>query len=351
MPFNRTPTRRGRLLATRVVLPCSPMAFLEALELRKRVSADFELQPLSLALEPGEKWVVAGSTGSGKSTLLKMMAGLEQPDGGEVRFEGKRVKGPAERLIPGHEKIAYLSQHFELRHHYRVEELLDRVNALPYREALWIYDLCRITPLLHRKEHELSGGERQRVATARLLVQRPSVLLLDEPFSNLDRHHKTIMQAVIADIGAELSITCLLVTHDPLDALSWADRILVLRGGQEVQRGRPETLYRQPGSEYVAGLFGPYNLLTAAQVAAFSDSMAFRVGRHDIGVRPEGLRLAPPTDVGARGTVSALYFYGSHYEADVRVAGDPVRVRIHGDTAAPGQEVSVQVDPAQVWYV
>ena len=327
------------------------MAFLEAWELRKRVSADFELQPLSLSLAVGEKWVVAGSTGSGKSTLLKMMAGLEQPDGGEVRYEGKRVKGPAERLIPGHEKIAYLSQHFELRHHYRVEEILDRVNSLPYREAMWIYDLCRIAPLLHRKEHELSGGERQRVATARLLVQRPSVLLLDEPFSNLDRHHKTIMQGVIADIGAELGITCLLVTHDPLDALSWADQILVLQGGREAQRGRPETLYRQPQTEYVAGLFGPYNLLTAAQVAAFSDSMAFHLGRHDIGVRPEGLRLTSLSEAGARGIVTNLYFYGSHYEAEVRVGGDSLRVQTRGETVAPGQEVTVQIDPAQVWYV
>ncbi|GAB4091382.1 ABC transporter ATP-binding protein [Flaviaesturariibacter terrae] len=327
------------------------MAFLVVDAVQKRVGSDFTLEPISFTVEQGKKWAIAGATGSGKSTLLKIIGGLEQADNGSVLFEGKRVKGPLEKLIPGHDKIAYLSQHFELRHHYRVRELLERVNQLPYREALWIYDVCRINHLLERKEHELSGGEKQRVATARLLVQQPALLLLDEPFSNLDRQHKALMQSVIRDIGGELGITCLLVTHDPPDALSWADEVLVLQEGQCVQTAPPHTVYRQPVTEYVAGLFGAYNLLTAAQVAAFSDSMSFAVQRRDIGIRPEGLRLRPLSEPGARGIVEHLYFYGSHYEADVRVAGDTLRVRCLEDNAAAGQEVSVLIDPAQLWYV
>ncbi|RYY82284.1 MAG: ABC transporter ATP-binding protein, partial [Chitinophagaceae bacterium] len=244
------------------------MAFLDVVSIEKRVGADFTLLPLSFSVAMGEKWAIAGATGSGKSTLLKIIGGLEQPDAGNVFLEGKRVEGPLEKLIPGHERIAYLSQHFELRHHYRVVELLERVNQLSEEEAGRIYEVCRIAHLLARKEHELSGGEKQRVATARLLVQKPSLLLLDEPFSNLDRTHKALMQSVIGDIGAALGITCMLITHDPPDALSWADQLLVLRDGVVAQQGSPQQLYRQPHSEYVAGLLGPYNLLTAAQVAA-----------------------------------------------------------------------------------
>jgi ABC-type sugar transport system ATPase subunit len=327
------------------------MAFLEVHDITKRVGSDFCLAPISLQTEVGQKWAIAGATGSGKSTLMKIIAGLEQPDSGRVLFEGGRVAGPDEKLLPGHPRIAYLSQHFELRHHYRVEELLEYTNKLPYREALWIYDVCRITHLLHRKEHELSGGEKQRVATARLLIQQPSLLLLDEPFSNLDRPHKTVMQAVIRDIGAELGISCLLVTHDPLDSLSWADTILVLQEGKEVQRATPAELYRQPVSEYVAGLFGPYNLLTKAQSEAFAGVTAFPVNGRQIGIRPEGLRLTQLSAPGARGIVEHLYFYGSHSEADVRIGGDVLRVRVAGEHYAPGQEVSVDIDPAQVWFV
>lgn len=327
------------------------MSFLEVTEIRRRVGTDFELQPISFSVNRGEKWVVAGATGSGKSTLLKMIAGLEQPDGGTVHFEGKRIKGPMERLLPGHEKIAYLSQHFELRHHYRVEEILDKMNVLPAHEAMWIYDLCRISHLLKRKENELSGGERQRVAAARLLVQKPSVLLLDEPFSNLDRRHKEIMQAVIHDIGGELGITCVLVTHDPLDSLSWADQILVLEGGREAQRGTPQDLYFRPATEYVAGLFGAYSLLTLAQAEAFSGITTFNAHGHDIGVRPESLYLLPPSQPGARGIVHQLYFYGSHYEADVVVAGGRLRARVAPGHWAKGQEVSVGIDTATVFLV
>jgi ABC-type sugar transport system ATPase subunit len=327
------------------------MGFLEVRNISKQVGADFHLAPLSFELNAGEQWAIAGATGSGKSTLLKILAGLEQPDDGTVLFNGERVLGPLEKLLPGHPKIAYLSQHFELRHHYRVEELLEYANKLPYREALWIWDVCRITHLMHRKEHELSGGEKQRVATARLLIQQPALLLLDEPFSNLDRNHKTIMQSVIRDIGAELGISCLLVTHDPLDSLSWADNILVLQEGREVQRAAPETLYRHPASEYVAGLFGPYNLLTPAQADAFAGVTTFHINGRNIGVRPEGLNLAPLSEPGARGMVQRLYFYGSHFEAEVSIGGDNLRVRVAAEQYSPGQEVSVGIDPAQVWYV
>jgi ABC-type sugar transport system ATPase subunit len=327
------------------------MPFLSVQQLVKPVGEAFLLGPVSFEINKGEKWAIAGATGSGKSTLLKIIAGLEQTESGQVFFENSRILGPEEKLIPGHSKIAYLSQHFELRHHYKVEEILSYANKLPYREAMWIYDLCRISHLLERKEHQLSGGERQRVATARLLIQQPELLLLDEPFSNLDRSHKNIMQSVIRDIGSELGISCLLVTHDPLDSLSWAAHILVLQEGKEVHRGSPEELYRKPGSEYVAGLFGPYNCFTEAQIIAFAHIMPIEVAGHKYGIRPEGLAAGPLYDAGARGHIEDLYFYGSHAEAAVRVAGDILLVRVVPGHYSKGQEVSIIPDPAQLFTV
>ena len=237
----------------------------------KQVGKDFALQEISFIQQSHQKIAIAGATGSGKTTLLKIIGGRAQADSGEVFFENKRVPGLAEKLIPGHPGIAYLSQHFELRNNYRVEEELAYTNSLSDKKAAAIYKVCRIDHLLQRKTDQLSGGERQRIALARLLTAAPRLLLLDEPFSNLDPIHKNNLKAVIHDIGEKLKITCILVSHDPLDTLSWADEILVLQDGRLLQRGSPERVYRQPVSEHAAGLFGKYNLLDPVQAAVFGN--------------------------------------------------------------------------------
>src|SRR5580692_2230502 len=150
------------------------------------------LSGISFVQQKGQKLALAGATGSGKSTLLKMIAGLLQPDEGEIWLDGQRVRGPLETLVPGHPGVAYLSQHFELWNNYRVGEILSYANDLSDEEAGTLYEMCRIDRLLGRRTDQLSGGERQRIALARLLVKPPRLLLLDEPYSNLDRIHKEI---------------------------------------------------------------------------------------------------------------------------------------------------------------
>ncbi|GAA4324934.1 ABC transporter ATP-binding protein [Flaviaesturariibacter amylovorans] len=327
------------------------MPFLEVNGLTKAIGTSFRLEPIDLVQAAGQRLAIAGATGSGKSTLLKLIAGLAQPDAGTVHLESARVLGADEKLLPGHPRIAYLSQHYELRHHYRVEELLEYANKLPYREALWIYDVCRITHLLQRKEHELSGGEKQRVATARLLIQQPALLLLDEPFSNLDRAHKTVMQQVLHDIGSELGITCLLVTHDPLDSLSWAEEILVLQEGRRVQQAAPQLLYRQPANEYVAGLFGPYNLFSPGLADAFAGTMALPASGRKALLRPEHLRLAPVSEPGARGIIQRLRYFGAHWEADVLVGNATLTVHCAQEQWRTGDEVSVVPQPDTLWFL
>jgi len=216
------------------------------------------LKNLGFSQRKGRRLAIVGETGSGKSNLLKTIAGLATPSEGAVYFEGTRVLGPLERLIPGQPGIAYLSQHFELWNNYHVQEILSYTNDLSPDEASELYRLCHIDHLLERRTDQLSGGERQRIALARILVHPPRLLLLDEPFSNLDMIHKRILEKVIADSAARFDITCTLVSHDPRDILPWADELLVLRDGRLIRQGTPLEVYSRPENEYTAALLGDY---------------------------------------------------------------------------------------------
>ncbi|AMM52075.1 ABC transporter [Rufibacter sp. DG15C] len=303
------------------------MTFLKVTGIGKLDARGTVLQDISFSQQPKQKIAIAGETGAGKSTLLKIIAGLIQPDAGTVHFEGDRVLGPHEKLVPGHEGIAYLSQQYELPAFLRVEQVLKYANVIGDEEARTLYEICQIEHLLARRTDELSGGERQRIALARLLTSSPSLLLLDEPFSNLDKIHKHTLKTVIQDISQELDITCILVSHDPLDTLSWAEQILVLKDGQLVQTGTPEQIYQQPVNEYVAGLFGEYNLLSANQLLELNQGKT--QGSSDLPsiVRPEQLVLAAPSKQGLNGTVKEVVYYGSFYEILVHTEGGTLLVK------------------------
>jgi len=295
---------------------------------------------VNFSLPKGRKLVVAGETGSGKTTLLKTIAGLAQSDKGKVLFEGQRVLGPAEKLIPGHPGIAYLSQQFELPQHLRIEQVLEYANELPEADAIALFRVCRIDHLMKRKTHQLSGGERQRIALAKLLIGAPRLLLLDEPFSNLDMIHKELLKSVIREIGEKLNITCMLVSHDPLDALSWADEILVIREGRSVQQGTPQQIYRQPSSEYVAGLFGKYNLLEAGN------------GKR-LFVRPEQFKIGKKAFPAAmKGKVLRVSFWGGFYEAEVlSESGARLITQTVDNGLAAGDAVFLLPPWDDVWYL
>jgi iron(III) transport system ATP-binding protein len=312
------------------------------------------LQEVSFTQRQFQKLAIAGATGAGKSTLLQIIAGLIQPTGGEVRFESDRVKGPTEQLMPGHPGIAYLSQHFELPKFLRVEQVLRYANRFGTLDVPTLFEVCRISHLATRQTNQLSGGERQRIALARLLLTAPKLLLLDEPFSNLDRVHKAVLKAVIQDIGDKLGITCLLISHDPTDTLSWAEELLVLENGQLIQQGTPVQIYHHPVNEYTAGLFGDYNLLTGPVAKAFaklSGTKASRQADKRLLVRPEQLTLSATNNGGVLGTVAATRFFGSYSEVDVQVLGTQILVRTTEAAVATGTPVYVSVAAAGGWFM
>ena len=283
------------------------------------------LKETSFKQQRFQKIAIAGETGSGKSTLMKIIGGLVQADGGTVLFENVRVKGPEEVLLPGHPGIAYLSQHFELRNHYRVEELLSYSNKLSDEDAENIYKVCRITHLMKRKNDQLSGGEKQRIALAKLLITSPRLLLLDEPFSNLDMIHKNILKSVIHDLGEKLEVTCMLISHDAPDILSWADEIIIMKDGEIIQQGTPEVIYNKPVNEYTAALFGRYNLIKGQFI------------------RPEKIKIVKEDKHTLKGKINKILFFGSYYELEVQVSDNIIRVNVVECTLKKGDTVHLSV--------
>lgn len=296
-------------------------------------------------MESGHKIGIAGETGAGKSSLLKMMAGLLQPDGGTILFEGVRVLGPDEQLLPGHGGIAYLSQHYELLNHYRVSEYLQLTCLLETKEAAHLYSLCKIDHLLDRKTTALSGGERQRVALAGALGKKPRLLLLDEPFSNLDMLQKENIKEVLAKVTGSLSVTPLIVSHDATDLLSWADTILLLQKGKIVQQGSPRSIYLHPHNRYCAGLLGPYSEVSGNWLASHFGHWRPTTTQNLIYLRPEQLDIhtGPLPAASMEATVTSVSFMGPYFLVDTVCKGQSLKVSTPKTSFQKGQLVHLSL--------
>jgi ABC-type sugar transport system ATPase subunit len=326
------------------------MMLLSVLHISKKQQETPVLKDVSFTVERFQKIAVAGETGSGKSTLLKIAAGLVQPDQGEVYFENERVLGPDEQLLPGHKSIAYLSQHFELRNNYRVEEILEMANKLPEDAAKIIYEVCRISHLLKRKTDQLSGGEKQRIAMARLLISSPRLLILDEPYSNLDMIHKTILKDVITGISERLKTTVLLISHDPADTLSWADMIIVMKGGQIIQKDTPKNIYYRPVDPYTAALFGKFNSISSASSHHLIPLKDLEFNEKKLFVRPENLQIVNKQEDAIRGQILSIVFHGSLYELEIALANENVIVSTIDNKFKTGDWVYLAISPGMYSY-
>jgi len=302
------------------------MFLLEVCGVAKNHGGESVNATISFGLPKGQKLAIAGETGSGKTTLLKMMAGLMEPTTGSVLFNGDRILMPSEQLIPGHPKIAFLSQHFELRNNYRVEELLEMANKMEPARARYMYEICRIQHLLSRKTNQISGGEKQRIVLAQLLTTEPSLLLLDEPFSNLDKIHKQIMQDVISDIATHFDTTCVLVSHDAADLLPWANRMLLIKEGAIIRDDHPSTIFYTPQNEYEAELLSACNCISVGIFPIIKYLIPEANDNQQLFVRPSQLCLIKPSGNGFEGTIVGVAFCGSHYLIKLQINGLTLQV-------------------------
>ena len=318
------------------------MALLTIENLSKAWAGNLVVNDLSFSVQVSEQLAIVGETGSGKTTLLKMMGGLLQPDGGHIFLRSQKVPGPDEVLIPGHPKIGYLSQHFELRNNYKVYEIIDMARKIDNTEAEKILDICKVAQLQQRWSDELSGGERQRIALARLLVSGPEILLLDEPFSNLDAAHKRLMQAVLRELCGQMQMTCILVSHDAADVLSWADTVVVMQQGKLVQKASPQKIYHQPVNDYVAALTGDYNKITKGHPLyplTLQDS-----SKPALFVRPQAVRLLQEDSHSVQGIVEQVHFMGSHFLIQVSVGEYSLLSYSLQNMFPEGTRVSIQLE-------
>lgn len=244
------------------------MTFLKILGLRKRYqdAPGMALNDYSLSLGKGQRLAIIGESGSGKSTLLRIIAGLEMQDEGTVTLNGNAILNPAQKLVAGYDEIQLIHQQFKLYPFSTAEENIKRPliqydkKYVEERTSL-LLAFFSLTDKKDRLPKQLSGGEQQKVAIARALSIEPELLLLDEPFSNLDAIQKRILLEELHDIFEEIDLTVIWVTHDLSDALAVADELCVMRAGKIAQQGKAAEIFRNPKNRYIASMFSRLNQL------------------------------------------------------------------------------------------
>jgi len=293
----------------------------------KRFGEHTAVDSVSLVAEPGQLVALLGPSGCGKSTLLRLIAGLERPEKGRIEIAGRDITHapPAER------GVAMVFQNYALFPHLTVAEniifglTVRRVDkAERARRLARAAELLGLQTLLGRKPAQLSGGQRQRVALARAIVAEAPVCLMDEPMSNLDAQLRQQMRSEIRELQQRLGITMLYVTHDQIEAMTMADRVVLMRTGRIEQQGTPRDLYERPASSFVASFIGTpaMNLFPSGD------------GRTLLGVRPEQLRLLPAGQ-GLPARVAAIEYLGAESLLVCEAAGTRIIVRTAADAAHP----------------
>jgi putative spermidine/putrescine transport system ATP-binding protein len=305
----------------------------------------------SLDVADGELVCLLGPSGSGKSTLLRMVGGFETPTSGLMTIDGEDIthvppeKRPTGMVFQSHALWTHMNVGKNLAFGLKLrkvapEEIKRRVEG--------VLDLVGLSGYGGRHVAQLSGGQQQRVALARSLVLEPKILLLDEPFASLDQHLRERLREEVRDIQQRLKITTLFVTHGQDEALSMADRIVVMRDGKTEQIDRPDIVYREPRTPFVAGFIGTMNLIEGTVAngifskAGYSTPLPVSDGPAILAVRPEALDLAVAS-ANAQGKVHRVTDYGTHGLVDLELL-DGTRVKAmvsHPDLFRAGQGVTL----------
>jgi iron(III) transport system ATP-binding protein len=321
------------------------------------------LDGVSLTIEPGELVCLLGHSGCGKTTLLRVAAGVEAPTSGRVLMDGLEVSGPIAFLPPERRGIGLMFQDYALFPHLTIiENVMFGLRDLTANEAETSARraLSRVGLERYALEypHTLSGGEQQRVALARSIAPRPGVLLMDEPFSNLDRRMRDLIRDETVAILRETGATTIVVTHDPEEAMMIADRIVLMRSGQVVQQGSAEEIYTRPVDLFAARFFCDFNEvegivqggLVSTPAGVFPAAHLAEGASAIVCIRPQGVRLRPP-EFCLPGRVVSRRFLGEVDLVHVAVQGldRPLQARVRGNPRTQaGQDVGVDIDQHEV---
>ncbi|WP_127108291.1 ABC transporter ATP-binding protein [Pararhodobacter zhoushanensis] len=339
--------------------------------LTKNYGAVDVIRGVDLDIKSGEFVVFVGPSGCGKSTLLRMIAGLEDISGGDLTIGGRRCND----LEPRDRGIAMVFQSYALYPHMSVRQnmsfglsLAGTPKAKINEDVMAAARILKLEPLLDRKPSQLSGGQRQRVAIGRAIVRQPSVFLFDEPLSNLDAALRMDMRMEIARLHKELGATMIYVTHDQVEAMTLADRIVVLEGGRVQQIGAPIDVYKSPANRFVAGFIGSprMNFLPVSVTAATADTATvsapslapitlpakgFAAGQSAVlGLRPQYLHRQPAPGMSARvsGQVVLVERLGAETVVNLRTSDDQQVLAVLPQDAAfgAGETVDFHFEPA-----
>jgi ABC-type Fe3+/spermidine/putrescine transport system ATPase subunit len=269
------------------------------------------IENISFTINKGQNIAVIGESGCGKSTLLKLIYGLYNLDNGEIFYYNQGIFGPKFNLIPGEDYIKYLAQDFDLMPYITVEENVGKFlsNIYMAEKTTRINELLAMVEMKEFakvKAKYLSGGQQQRVALARVLALEPEILLLDEPFSQIDSFRKNALRRNLFKYFKEKKITCIIATHDSTEALSFSDETIVLCKGKLIAKGTSKDLYENPPNVYTASLFGEVNELKLSNFVDVADAED-----EDLILYPHQLKLDENGKM--KVIIKQCYFKGSHY--------------------------------------
>ena len=334
-------------------------ASLDIQNVRQAFGSTLAVDDVSLAVRPGETVCLLGHSGCGKTTLLRVVAGLERPTSGKIVLAGREVAGPNAFVPPEQRGVGLMFQDYALFPHLSIiDNVMFGLARIPGAKARAIAEsaLARVGLAKFASDypHMLSGGEQQRVALARALAPKPGILLMDEPFSNLDQRMRERIREETMGLLREADATALVVTHDPVEAMMIADRIALMRSGCILQTGSPEELYARPNSLFAARFFCDLNEIEGqARNGRIETPLGVFDAPQDspdacciVCLRPSDLQVSIAGEGGATGTVIRKRFLGESELVTVVAEGltAPVMVKAPaGLRATPGDNVSIRL--------
>jgi iron(III) transport system ATP-binding protein/spermidine/putrescine transport system ATP-binding protein len=291
---------------------------------------------ICFSINEGEIFTILGRSGSGKTTLLRMLSGLEKPDSGVIRIGDNVVFDANTNLAPNQRQIAIVFQNYALLPHLSIAQNIAFGSKASKEEVLQVMQKTKIEMLSSKYPHEISGGQQQRVALARAILDKPKILLLDEPLSNIDTELRAILRAELKEMIKLFGITALFITHDKEDAFYLSDRIAIMDGGDLLQIGTPKEIYNHPNSLYCANFLGKINALPKC----------LSVDEKEVYCRLDAVRLTP--DLKHKAVIKEIVFYGSFYEIALAFEDTTLMAYSFDDTLNVGDTIGFEIDESKL---